>query len=511
MRSLGEITQLFPKTRENGLSEAEVADSRARFGANRLTPLPRESIWKKLLEKFDEPIIKILLAASLLKIVVDLFEFSPLMGGLALISVLAVFLVSIFVRIGDWVPSILFGLAAAWVTASIALGHPSYEGLAVMIAVVLATGVAFLSEYRSDREFEKLNAAKDSVRVKVQRGGSVHTIALEEVVVGDLVLLEMGDEIPADGRITRGNELQLDQSLMTGESEPVKKSVARIEETSDSPDLPGNVFRATQVVDGVGQMLVTNVGDDTMIGQIARRLSGEPDEAAEPHPPTASDSREERVQKKLLISKASTPLQEKLTVLARLISRVGYFAAVAIFIALFVRGVLTGQLHWPAPGEDAGKVHLANIRELLEYFVYMVIIIVVAVPEGLPMSVTVSLAIAWRKMSKANSLVRQLVACETIGSATVICSDKTGTLTQNRMTVSRIGLGARVFERDLTGAGTGPGTPLGWIIVNSAVNSTASLEEKNGKTLTVGNSTEGALLNWLKVGGWFQTAAIDYV
>ena len=204
MRSLRQIAEHFPKAREVGLSDAEVADSRAKFGANRLTPLPRQPVWKKFLEKFDEPIIKILLAASLLKIVVDLFEFSPLMGGLALISVLAVFLVSIFVRIGDWVPSILFGLAAAWVTASIALGHPSYEGLAVMIAVVLATGVAFLSEYRSDREFEKLNAAKDSVRVKVQRGGSVHTIALEEVVVGDLVLLEMGDEIPADGRITRG-------------------------------------------------------------------------------------------------------------------------------------------------------------------------------------------------------------------------------------------------------------------------------------------------------------------
>jgi len=509
MRSLGEIAKLFPNARTGGLTEAEVAESRARYGVNRLTPLPREPIWKKFLEKFDEPIIKILLAASLLKIVVDLFEVpgwrGVAAGVVALASVVAVFAATFVFRIGDWVPAIVFGLGAIWVVVSALIGNPSYEGLAVMIAVVLATGVAFLSEYRSDREFEKLNAAKDSVRVKVQRGGSVHTIALEDVVVGDLVLLEMGDEVPADGRVTRANELQIDQSLMTGESEPVKRLVAREDETSDSPDVPGNLFRATQVVDGVGQMLVTNVGDDTMIGQIARRLSGEQDEADE------ADSREERVQRKLLISKSSTPLQEKLTVLARLISRVGYIAAVAIFLALLVRGLLTGAIHWPAPGEDAGKVHLANVKELLGYFVYMVIIIVVAVPEGLPMSVTVSLAIAWRKMSKANSLVRQLVACETVGSATVICCDKTGTLTQNRMTVSRIGLDARVFERDVAGAGTGPGTPLRWMIVNSAVNSTASLEEKNGKFQTIGNTTEGALLSWLSVGGWFQTAPIDYV
>jgi P-type Ca2+ transporter type 2C len=518
MRSLGEIAKLFPNARAGGLTEPEVADSRARYGANRLTPLPREPAWKKFLEKFDEPIIKILLAASLLKIVVDLFEVpgwpGAVAGGIALASFVAVFAATFVFRIGDWVPAIVFGLGAIWVVVSALIGNPSYEGLAVMIAVVLATGVAFLSEYRSDREFEKLNAAKDSVRVKVQRGGGVHTVALEDVVVGDLVLLEMGDEVPADGRITRANELQVDQSLMTGESEPVKRSVARDDDMSDSPDRPGNIFRGTQVVDGVGQMLVTNVGDDTMIGQIARRLSGEPDESVEAKPtvePGPGESREERVQRKLLISKASTPLQEKLTVLARLISRVGYAAAVAIFLALLVRGVLTGVIHWPAAVEDAGKVHLANVKELLSYFVYMVIIIVVAVPEGLPMSVTVSLAIAWRKMSKANSLVRQLVACETIGSATVICCDKTGTLTQNRMTVSRIGLGGRIFERDVTGAATGPGTPLRWMIVNSAVNSTASLEEKNGKLVTIGNTTEGALLNWLKIGGWFQTAAIDYV
>jgi Ca2+-transporting ATPase len=535
MRSLRDVSDLFPKARDAGLSPDEVADSRARFGANRLTPLPREPVWKKFLEKFDEPIIKILLAASLLKIVVDLFEASPVAGGVGLAAVLVVLVASAVVRaLGDWVPSVLFGLAAVLVGVSVVVGHPSYEGLAVMVAVALATGVAFYAEYRSDNEFEKLNATKDAVRVKVTRGGAVHAVGLEDVVVGDLVVLEMGDEIPADGRVLRANELMLDQSLMTGESEPVKKTAARDDDTADGPEQPGCVYRGTQVVDGVGLMVVTNAGDDTMIGQIARRLSGEPegDEAEE----AAAATAEGRVQQKLTISKAATPLQQKLEVLAGLISKVGYVAAAAIFVALLARGLYVGEVRFtptfvgettaagefayltdaagrlvgeganPDPQryqlESVGQMALGTVRALLSYFVYMVIIIVVAVPEGLPMSVTVSLALAMQKMTRANALVRQLVATETIGSATVICSDKTGTLTQNKMTVSRVGLGGAVAEAALPGQTAAPGTALGWLALNSAVNSTASLEEKEGKTLTVGNTTEGALLNWLRAGAW---------
>lgn len=517
MRSLRAVSELFPRAREAGLTDNEVSDSRAKFGANRLTPLPKVSAWKKFLEKFDEPIIKILLAASLLKIVVDLFEASAVTGGLALVSVLAVFIAAAIVKLGDWIPSILFALALVWVVVGIAIGAPSYEGLAVMIAVILATGVAFFSEYRSDQEFEKLNAAKDSVRVKVERNGGVQTIPLEDVVVGDLVLLEMGDEIPADARIVKANDLWIDQSLMTGESEPVKKAPAGDDDTSDGPEEPGCVFRGTQVVDGVGRLVVTNVGDDTMIGQIARRLSGEPEETPTPTTTDEGTSSAERIQQKLNISKASTPLQEKLEVLAGLISKIGYAAAIAIFIALLVRGLWVGEIRWPESGEDSGKVHLASVKSLLAYFVYMVIIIVVAVPEGLPMSVTVSLAIAWRKMSKANSLVRQLVACETIGSATVICTDKTGTLTQNKMAVARIGIGGQVFETSLADKGMSsgglplPGTPLYWLVMNAALNSTASLELKNGKLVTVGNSTEGALLNWLNGGAWIGNHSISYL
>ena len=172
MRSLQEITAQYPKATDHGLSEAEVADSRARFGSNRLTPLPRVPAWQKFLEKFDEPIIKILLAASLLKIVVDLFEAS-MSAGLGMLALVVATGVAgwLWQRLAAWLPSLFFALACVGVAVSIAQGHPSYEGLAVMVAVVLATGVSFLSEYRSDREFEKLNAARESVMVKVVRGG----------------------------------------------------------------------------------------------------------------------------------------------------------------------------------------------------------------------------------------------------------------------------------------------------------------------------------------------------
>src|SRR5262249_44875901 len=188
------------------------------------------------------------------------------------------------------------------VLLSVAIGHPSYEGLAVMVAVLLATGVAFASEYKSDREFEVLNAQKESLRAKVLRHGEVHAVPLEDVVVGDLIVLEMGDEIPADGRIVKAKELHVDQSVITGEDEPVRKRVRRAGETADGPDQPGCRCRGTQVGDGAGQMVVTEVGDLTMIGQIARRLSADASADDEPAAP-AADSEEARIKRKLTISK----------------------------------------------------------------------------------------------------------------------------------------------------------------------------------------------------------------
>ncbi len=499
MRTIVEVRQALPSTPETGLAAEAAAKSRQQFGANRLTPLPREPLWQKFLEKFDEPIIRILLAAALLSMVVDLFKASTGIGTYAL-GALAVLMAGTYV-LGQarWLPTLMFVAAITLFFIGLAEKHFLVEGLAVMVAVILATGVAFASEYKSDREFEVLNARKDSIRAKVMRDGQLHNRTIEEVVVGDVILLEMGDEIPADGRVLKATEFMVDQSLMTGESDPVRKTARPPEDAADGPEQPGCLYRGTQVVDGVAQMLVTEVGDATYLGQIARRLSAEEgeDEAED-----TANPEEQRVKRKLTISKELTPLQEKLTQLADLISKVGYIAAVLIFLAQVIRGVLVHEIYVPHTGAE----FLSVLRELLGYFVTMVIIIVVAVPEGLPMSVTVSLALAMQKMTRANSLVRQLVACETIGSATVICSDKTGTLTQNRMRVERVSWADAVHDRsepgwptlDATPPWPRPDTPHDWLAINAAINSTANLEEKEGRTVTIGNSTEGALLQWLR-------------
>ncbi len=503
MRTLADVLQQLPTSPDNGLTPDGVVQSRERFGENRLTPLPREPLWKKFIEKFDEPIIKILLAAALLSMVVDLFKTDRLVGGVAVGLVVAAVVVAFVLKQQRWIPTLMFVSALLLFFVGLATGHVLVEGLAVMVAVILATGVAFASEYKSDREFEVLNARKESLRAKVYRAGAFHTVSLDEVVVGENVFLEMGDEVPADGRLVKATELYIDQSLMTGESEPTRKLSRPADDPADGPEQPGCLYRGTQVVDGTGQMIVTEVGDATYLGQIARRLSdeeGDEEEGAE-----KADTEEGRVKRKLTISKELTPLQLKLTNLAELISKVGYIAAVLIFVAQLVHGILAGKVFVPGTADQALDV----FGVLLGYFVNMVIIIVVAVPEGLPMSVTISLALAMQKMTRQNALVRQLVACETVGSATVICSDKTGTLTQNKMQVDRMGFDGRAYDRG-TPDWAPPeahrpwprdGKPIDWLALNAAVNSTANLEEKQGKLVTVGNSTEGALLHWLEEGG----------
>jgi Ca2+-transporting ATPase len=518
MRTIRELLQQLPTSPDKGLPSAAVAASVRRFGANRLTPLPRPPLWKKFLEKFDEPIIKILLGAALLSMIVDLFQAEKTLGGLGLGLVVLAVLGALVARRREWIPAILFTSAIVLFFFGLFHQHFLVEGLAVMVAVILATGVAFASEYKSDREFEVLNAQKESLLAKVVRDGQFHTIPLEEVALGDVVLLEMGDEVPADGRLLKATELYVDQSLMTGESEAVRKQPGPADDSAEGPDQPGCLYRGTQVVDGVGHLLVTEVGDATALGQIARRLSADAEEEE-----TGPDSEENRVKRKLTISKELTPLQQKLKKLADLISLVGYIAAVLIFAAQVLHGILAGKVFWPADTEQAVRV----FGVLLSYIVNMVIIIVVAVPEGLPMSVTVSLALAMQKMTRANSLVRQLVACETIGSATVICSDKTGTLTQNKMQVERLcwvdgesvdrerwtvnGTLATILPpstvhrpsstEGLEGPRRTPQPVFRWLALNAAVNSTANLEEKHGKRVPFGNSTEGALLQWLHESG----------
>jgi Ca2+-transporting ATPase len=484
MRTIREVVEQLGVDLDKGLTPAAAALSARRFGINSLTALPRPSIWSRFLEKFNEPIIKILLVAALLSMIVELFRAERALGGLGLSIVALAAVVTIVARQRERLPAVLFGSALALALLGLASGHLPIEGLAVMAAVMLATGVAFASEYRSDREFEVLNAQRKSFTAKVTRGGEVQTVATQDIVVGDVVLLEVGDEVPADGWVIKATALTIDQSLMTGESEPVLK-------VAEDATEAGTVFRGTQVIDGNGQMLVTEVGDATALGQIARELS-------------ADDTRstaEQRVQRKLAFSKELTPLQRKLEKLARLISKVGYTAAGLIFAAQLLRGLLLGIIFWPASTDDL----LAVLGVLLNYFVNMVIIIVVAVPEGLPMSVTVSLALAMRKMTRANALVRQLVACETVGSATVICTDKTGTLTQNRMEVARLCWDGHTMDRGhpewatlLSRHPLGSSGAVDWFILNAAINSTANLMQENGKLVPVGNSTEAALLQWLQ-------------
>jgi P-type Ca2+ transporter type 2C len=506
MRSLSEILREFPPA-ARGLTPDLIEESRRAHGGNQLPAPPRQPLWQLFLDKFDEAIIKILLAAALLSMLVELLK-PPIEAvrhgvGFALAAIVVTAAYLCYRRgFGHFIPALLFVAALILWPIGLAFGHASFDGLAVMIAVVLATGVAFASEYKSDREFEALNKPGKSVTSKVRRSEGIQAAPLSDIVVGDTVLLEMGDEIPADGRVVLSNDLNIDQSLLTGETEPVVKSVLPASSSEDGAESVGCLYRGTHVVEGRGEMIVCAVGAATALGQIASRLTDEAPQETERREEGAPDEAE-RVRRKLNLAKVQTPLQEKLERLARGISKLGYAAAVAIFFAQIVQGIWRGDLIFP--GSDQGFLPdlMRDAAAVIEYFMYMVIVIVVAVPEGLPMSVTVSLALAMRKMTRANCLVRQLVACETVGSTTVICSDKTGTITQNRMRV--VYFGCDGFEANHGDANwladAEPGTPLSTMLFIAGVNSTAHLEQKANETITVGNSTEGGLLFWLQERG----------
>jgi Ca2+-transporting ATPase len=392
------LSALLKDSGERGLDPASVISSRERFGENRMTPPRRIPAWRQYLGKFNDPIIRILLVAVVLSAGVSVFQ-----------------------------------------------GENLLDTLGIIVAVVLATGISFLTEYRSNREFDALQNVRDKTRVRVVRGGGTVTIPMKEVVVGDIVVLEAGDAVPSDGYILASLDMAVDEAAFTGESEPVEK---------EEHDL---VLKGTWITAGRGRMITAAVGDHTRSGRIAASLYEE--------------------------TRPLTPLQVKLIDLSRVISRFGYLMAGLIMVTLLVEGYFTGG-YSGSPVETAG--YILNICMLA------VVVIVVAVPEGLPVSVTISLALAMQKMTRAFSLVKQLLACETIGSVTVICTDKTGTLTMNRMEVVQASV-----ELPASRPSGVPGTPGGWIALNAAVNSTADLEKRDGRVVAVGNSTEGALLRWL--------------
>ncbi len=358
-------------------------------------------------------------------------------------------------------------LGAACLSLLIALVENEYaETIGIVAAILLATGIGFLFEYDANRKFDLLNAVNEETPVAVRRGGRVMEIPRREVVVGDIVLLSTGQEVPADGELIEAVAMQVNESSLTGE--PVVAKTADPHHLDPDATYPGNrVLRGTTVVDGHGILLVQQVGDATEIGRVARQSSETPAE--------------------------TTPLNRQLTRLATLIGRVGFSVAALAFAILFTKDVL---LHYDFTALHTWTDWLPVLKATLQYFMMAVTLIVVAVPEGLPMSVTLSLALNMRRMLTTNNLVRKMHACETMGAINVICTDKTGTLTQNRMQVHEA-----LFHFPPEEKNPASGERAQLLLEGMAVNSTAYLEEGEAGLKGVGNPTEAALLLWLREQG----------
>ena len=385
------------KNKRIGLTDEQVKQSRELHGKNVLTPPQRTSLWKLYLDKYRDPIIQILLVA-------------------AFVSLILAFIEKNFM-----------------------------ETIGIFVAVFLATTVGFYFERDAAKKFNLLTALSEEQPVKVRRNGKVMEIPRHDVVVGDVVLVEVGDEVPADGELIVCNDLQINESALTGE--PVAEK--SLEGGGDGAYPLNVILRSTMVMNGRGEFVVTAVGDATEIGKVAKKSTEQ--------------------------TSVETPLHMQLDKLAKMISKVGSVVSVAAFFIFLIHDILTN----PAWG---GKDYFYMAEIVLKYFMMAVTLIVMAVPEGLPMAITLSLALNMRRMLKSNNLVRKLHACETMGAVTVICTDKTGTLTQNKMQVSALELKQ------------GDEALLDTAI---ALNSTAELND--GKP--IGNPTESALLLWLDAQG----------
>lgn len=385
------------KNKRIGLTDEQVKQSREQHGKNVLTPPQRTSLWKLYLDKYRDPIIQILLVA-------------------AFVSLILAFIEKNFM-----------------------------ETIGIFVAVFLATTVGFYFERDAAKKFNLLTALSEEQPVKVRRKGKVMEIPRHDVVVGDVVLVEVGDEVPADGELIVCNDLQINESALTGE--PVAEK--SLEGGGDGAYPRNVILRSTMVMNGRGEFVVTAVGDATEIGKVAKKSTEQ--------------------------TSVETPLHMQLDKLAKMISKVGSVVSVAAFFIFLIHDILTN----PAWG---GKDYFYMAEIVLNYFMMAVTLIVMAVPEGLPMAITLSLALNMRRMLKSNNLVRKLHACETMGAVTVICTDKTGTLTQNKMQVSALELKQ------------GDEALLDTAI---ALNSTAELND--GKP--IGNPTESALLLWLDAHG----------
>lgn len=396
---------------KKGLTSEEVNNSRKAHGANILTPPKKTSLWQLYLDKYKDPIIQILLIAACLSLFISYLH-------------------------NDYI-----------------------ETIGIFIAIFLATSIGFYFEYDAQKKFEILNAVSDEIFVKVVRNGEVQLIERKEIVVGDVVLLEQGEEIPADGFLLEAVSLQINESSLTGELLIYKYTdEALFDEEATYPS--NRVLRGTMVLDGHGAFVVDKIGDETEIGKVAKLTNVESD--------------------------VETPLKQQLTKLAKLIGKIGFTVAIAVFVIFTTRDL---YYFFQTQSLDSWDQGLKVLEIVLKYFMIAVTLLVVAVPEGLPMSVTLSLALNMKRMLRTNNLVRKMHACETMGAITTICTDKTGTLTQNKMTVAS----ATLLKSDES--------TKQLIYSNMGLNSTAYLSHEGGNTEGIGNPTEIALLYWLEEQG----------
>lgn len=396
--------------RYSGLTSAQVEESRRLNGVNILTPPAKEPLWKQFLAKFRDPLIIILLVAGALSIGISCYEF--------------------------------WGLHQA--------ADVFFEPAGIFIAIPLATGMAFYFERKADKEFALLNQVNDEEPVQVIRDGHATTVPRKDVVVGDIVVLNTGEEIPADGELLEAVSLNIDESTLTGE--PICHKTTDPAQFDPEATFPSDhVMRGTKVMEGHGVMRVLKVGDATENGKVF--------EAAQ------------------IDDGLKTPLDQQLERLGALISKFSYVIGILIIAGRIALYFINMDFEW-----------LGFMAYFLQSVMIAVTLVVVSVPEGLPMAVTLSLAYSMRRMLKTNNLVRKMHACETMGATTVICTDKTGTLTQNQMQVFR----TNFFV---------PSSESLYIDEGIAVNSTAQLDLSGEKPSVLGNPTEGALLLWLRSQG----------
>ena len=393
-----------------GLTAREVAQSRSKYGENVLTPPAKAPLWLQFLDKFRDPLIIILLIAGALSILISCYEYFGLGDG----------------------PTVFF------------------EPVGIFVAIMLATGLSFYFEYQADKEFAILNKVNDDEPVEVIRDSNTTQIPRREVVVGDIVVINTGEEIPADGELIEATLLNVDESTLTGEPMCAKTTVAS--EFDSQATFPSNhVMKGTKVMEGHGIMRVLAIGDHTEQGKVFEAVQ--------------------------IDNSVKTPLDEQLDGLGRLVAKLSYCVGAGIIIGRILMYFLSPsyvQFEW-----------LPFIAYLLQTLMIAVTLVVVSVPEGLPMAVTLSLAYSMRRMLKTNNLVRKMHACETMGATTVICTDKTGTLTQNQMRVDSL----QLYGLDEKSSA---------VAESMALNSTAQLDFTDPDCPSVlGNPTEGALLLWL--------------